>query len=248
MCDLTYLQVLELTNRREDCISIGKQYEKNNITYDKSQYTDLQINFIEFGMFCIHHNLNSDDLDVYDSYMECDMKDWNIDDVKYDSLEENQLYIFLNRLKTGEYKVIIINEQTLLILENERYLEIWEDELYDFLTDGIVEVGYDTLKIINRNNGESIFLEGLTECSEGEIIARKWLDDNCEYSVLVKDNPYQCKFREDNFKSLEDCYELTKKIIEVHRVRKNPMMNWDCIKIIYKNDNGQMKSEIWQSN
>ena len=144
--------------------------------------------------------------------------------------------------------MIIINERTPLILENERYLEIWEDELYYALVDSMVEVGYDTLKIINKSNGESIFLEGLTECSESEIIARKWLDDNCEHSVLVKDNPYQCKFREDNFKSLEDCYELSKKVIEVHRVRKNPMQNWDCIKVIYKNDITQTKSEIWQPN
>ena len=246
MCDLTYLQVLEINNRKEKCISLGKLYEEEKFKYDKSKYSDYENIFIEFGRFCIYHDLNSDDYFNYEKYLECGSWDWNIDKQIFDSIEENKLYTFFRRLEIGEYKAIIVDERTPLILEDERNLEFWKNQLYFDIIDSDMEVGYDTLKIINKYNGEEMFLEGVEDINKSEIIARRWLVENCEFSVLVKDNPY--KFRKDGYKSLEDCYELTKKVVEVHRVRKNPMQNFGCIKVMYKNNKGQMKSEIWQPN
>lgn len=246
MSDLTYLQVLELNNRKEKYISLGRLYEKGNIKYDKNKFSDYERIFIEFGKFCECYNLDSDDLNIYDIYLECGSWNWNIDEQIFDSIEENKLYTFFRRLENGEYKAIIVDERFPLILEDERNLEFWKNQLYYDIMDSTIEVGYDTLKITNKYNGEFTFLEGLEKINKSEIIARRWLIDNCEFSVLVKDNPY--KFRKDGYKSLENCYELTKKIIEIHRVRKNPMQNFNCIKVIYKNNEGQTKSEIWQPN
>lgn len=248
MNELTYFQVLELNNKKEGYISLGKLYEKNNTNYNRDNFSDYKINFIEFGKFCEYYNLDSNDFNSYDRYLECDMKDWNINNLKYESLEENQLYVFLNRLKTGEYKTIIVDEKTPLVLEDERYLEIWKDELYNFLIDSIIEVGYDTLKIINKYNNQTIFLEGLVKCSDYEIIVREYLD-RCENTLIIKDNPEQIEFRTDNFHNIEDeCYyDKCKNIIDINIFigdESDPIwrMNWDAIWVYYANG----EKQLWQ--
>lgn len=244
MSDLTYLQVLEIefNRNKEKFTSLGKQFEKENINYNKNYYSDMQINFIEFGRFCELHNLHSSDLNNYDRYLECDMKDWNIDNRKFKSLEENQLYVFFNRLKNGIYKAIIANEKT-PILNDERDVEFWFDEtLYGLKC---LEVGYDTIKIIKLDNSE-LFFEGLEEISEGEIILRQFLDKSLDH-IIVKDSLSQIEIEEDNIIDIN--LELLNRCKDVINIRTVPEdsedynMNWDCLLVKFKDSD---KEEIWQ--
>ncbi|NRU52574.1 hypothetical protein [Clostridium beijerinckii] len=242
MCDLTYLQVLELNNKKRECIKLGKRYEKEKITYDKSSYSEYEINFIEFGRFCEYHNLNSGDLSIYDKYLECDMANWNINHIKYESLEENQIYVFFNRIRTGVYKAIIANEIT-PILNDERNIQFWVSEaLYRLKS---LEIGYDTIKIIKLDDSE-IFFEGLEEISEGEIILREFLDKSYDH-IIIKDSLTQIEFRDENIKDIDlELLNRCKNVINIRKVSEDSEhynMNWDCLLVRFKD---QDKEEIWQ--
>jgi hypothetical protein len=162
---------------------------------------------------------------------------------KYSSIQENQLDTFFNRLKTGEYKVILLNEKTPITKDKLRMLE---DLLY---IDNIsVEVGYDTLKIISNN--QEIFLEGLEEISDYEIIAREYLD-TCD-SLIIKDDEMQLDFTENSFHDIEveGFYDKCKYITDVIPFIGNETdpvykMNWDAMLVTYK-ENGNIIKELWQ--
>jgi hypothetical protein len=246
MCDLTYIQILEIkfNKNKEKLISMGKYFEKESIDYNKNFYSDIQINFIEFGRFCEHHNLNSNDLDVYDRFLECDMKDWNVDNIEYNSLGENQIYVFFNRLKTNVYKVILVNEMT-PITNNERCIDLWLDEMLSDIKS--VEVGYDTIKIIKLDNTE-IFLEGLEEISDGEIILRDFLDkSDFSGNIIIKNSLKQIEIREKNIISIDkDLYYKCKDVVNIRKIPEDSEdynMNWDCLLVKFKDSD---EEEIWQ--
>jgi len=205
--------------------------------------------YIQYGRFCEYYEItDSDSMFNYELYLSCGSIEWNIDNKEFESVEENQLYTFLRRLKIGEYKAIIINERTPLILEDKSNIEFWENQLYCDLTDSIIEVGYDTLKIINKHNDETVLLEGLEEISKGEIFTRQYLD-NCEGDLIVKDSLEQIELREDNFvKDIIDYYNKCKDIVNIRTVPEDDehyKMNWDCI-IVGFGEGIEYVEEIWQ--
>lgn len=243
MNELTYLQVLELNNRKQKSVSLGKLYEQEGVLYDINEFTDYERIFIEFGKFCEHYTLDSDDYFNYETYLECGSWDWNIDDLEFNSINENKLYTFTRRLKTGEYKCILYNESIPILGDD---LDIWENFFLQNFQDSIVEVGYDTLKIIKDK--ETIFLEGLEEISDLEIQARKFLEE-CDDELIVKDNEFQVEMREDNYKKTKDYYDKCKDILKIEDfliydkksfIYRN---NWDCLWIYYK---GKDNPELWQ--
>jgi hypothetical protein len=71
------LTTQDLEEYRDYCYKFGQTCEKNNIKYNKNEYSVSELLYIEFGKFCEHHKIDTD-LDNYDRFLECGALDWNI--------------------------------------------------------------------------------------------------------------------------------------------------------------------------
>jgi hypothetical protein len=247
MSDLTYFEVLELQMYKEKCITLGIYYKHNNIQYDKEKLNVTELLYIEFGRFCEYYELDSSLFINYEKYLECGGIEWNVDNKEFDSIEENQLYTFIRRLKIGEYKVILFNEEIPMV--NDEHYNSMVGYVFDELReDSVIEVGFDTLKII-QTNGEEIFLEGLEEISEGEIFARRFLN-KCEYDTLiVKDFLGQVDFEDHNYKDIkkDNYYCKCKDITNIRTMPEDSEhynMNYGNIIVGYGEED--FFEEIWQ--
>jgi hypothetical protein len=213
---------------------------------DVSRFNNIKNLYIQYGRFCEYYEIeDSDNLNNYDQYLSCGAIEWNIDRKEFNSIEENQLYTFMRRFKTGDYKAMLFNEEIPII--NDDYSESYIKYIFNELEDNSkIEVGFDTLRII-QNDGEEIFLEGMENISDGEIIARKFLN-NCDNALIVKDSLGQTEFRDDNFKDIKDYYNKCKYITNIRIIPKDNeyyKMNWDCIIVGFKL-NEDFVEEIWQ--
>ena len=114
---------------------------------------------------------------------------------------ENKICDFVSKLEEGKYKVILYNDQTPILADD---LGLVEFILCDLTEESTVELKNNDVMVIHIEN-ETIELTGRKRMSDGEIFARKYLDE-CDWtsSLIIKDDEMQLDFREDNFKNAKD--------------------------------------------
>ena len=155
---------------------------------------------------------------------------------------ESQFCDFVSRLEEGQYKVILYNGQTPITKDDLGLVECIVDYLYE---ESKVELKNNDTLVIHTEN-EIIELTGRKRMSDGEIFARKYLDQcECTGSLIVKDSLEQMELREDNIKDSKDYYRKCKSIASIRIVPeddKNYAMNWDAIIIGFRSGS----NEIWQ--
>jgi hypothetical protein len=227
----TALEVQQLTKFKEDCINFGQECQRNNIKYNIENYSEVEKLYFEFGRFCAYYDIESDDFFNYEKFLNCGAYNWHKDDINFMSIEENLVYVFLRRLKTGEYKCILMDGQA-SILADEFY------SLYEYVREELInselKLGCDRIKIIS--NKRDLLLEGIENISQAEIKARKFLS-KCEDNVIVRKDTIN-DISENNFKEIDGFYELTKDVVKVEDIDNED----DCIRVTYENN----KNEIWQ--
>lgn len=156
---------------------------------------------------------------------------------------ENNIYDFINKLKTEEYKVILYNRESPILEDDIGIVELVLDDLNE---DSTVEL-IDNDTIVIHTDRETIELKGYKNMSDKEIVARKYLD-KCEGTLIIKDNEEQSEFRDDNFHKIdiEGYYDKCKDIVDIDIFigdESDPVwrMNWDAIWVTYED-----KKELWQ--
>jgi hypothetical protein len=205
--------------------------------------------FIQYGRFCERHGIKDyKDMNNYDDYIHYGANDWEhgkglIQEKKYyiEIIIKNQIVNFLQGLITSKYKVIILDNKHPITVDDD--LESWLYELMDNVS-YIVRQG-DVMSIIHKDKTK-IELIGYKDMSDGEIIARQYLD-TCDGDLIVKDSLDQVEFREDNFKNAEEYYCRCRDIVNIRTVPEDSEyynMNWDCIIVGYGQDD--YIEEIWQ--
>ncbi|MVX64627.1 hypothetical protein GKZ28_13085 [Clostridium chromiireducens] len=160
---------------------------------------------------------------------------------------ENKICNFVSRLEDGEYKVILYNNQTPILADD---LGLFEFIVSDLDEESTVELKNNDVMVIHIEN-ETIMLTGRKRMTEGEIFARKYLDEcDSSGSLIIKDHEMQIEMREDNFKDAKDFYKKCKDIVNIRGFIKDESkkvdevynMNWDCFWMTYRNGS----RELWQ--
>jgi hypothetical protein len=158
-------------------------------------------------------------------------------------LKEKQIKDFFDKLKTGDFKVILINGQTPLMKDDG----ISEDMINLIIgdLDNNSEIGSNDDAMVIHTEIKTIKLNGYKNMSDEEVFARKYLD-TCEYGdLIIKDSLEQDEFRDDNFvNDIMDYYNKCKDIVNIRTVLndcEHYNMNWDCIIVEFTDG-----EEIWQ--
>jgi hypothetical protein len=160
---------------------------------------------------------------------------------------ENKICDFVSRLEDGDYKVILYNDQTPILADDLGLVELIVCDLDE--KSKVEFKNNDTLVI--HNEDETIELTGRKRMHDGEIFARKYLDE-CEWSgsLIIKDSEMQIEMREDNFKNSSEYYSKCKDIVNIRGFVKDESkkvdeiynMNWDAFWMTYRNGS----RELWQ--
>ncbi|WP_026887833.1 hypothetical protein [Clostridium beijerinckii] len=171
---------------------------------------------------------------------------YSIEDGKKLVKMENKICNFVSKLETGEYKAILYNGQTPILADD---LGLVEFIVADLTEESKIELKGN--KLIIHNEDEIIELIGRKRMHDGEIFARKYLDE-CDWSggLIIKDDEMQIEMREDNFHEAKGFYKKCKDIVCIRRFVKDESkkvdriynMNWDCLWMTYRNGN----RELWQ--
>lgn len=168
--------------------------------------------------------------------------------VKNQSIEamESLINKFAGRLIAGECKVILYNNQGAYTSED---IESLADVIcYSLDEDSQVKLKNKNTLFIHMKN-EDIELKARKKMSDGEIFARKYLEE-CGEDLIIKDSPNQLEMREDNFHDIvkERIYDKCKDITNIRdflgydedsSVYK---MNWDAIMVSFVGGH----RELWQ--
>jgi len=212
-------------------------YKENEISKCKE---DL---YREYNLFCQFYEIEDTDyIGNYELFLSCGHVEWNIERQNFNSIEENQLYNFFRRLKTEDYRAILVNDKEVLT-DDDRFKDNFYKSLIERLDDATIIMGYDSLKVIH-NNGEINELIGYEEMSYFEILTRQFLNNECgeDFGLVVKDDAWQNEFEDNQFKDVNDYYEKCKNIKFAEFIEENKSMNGNAIKVQYKEGN----TEIWQ--
>jgi len=67
-----------------------------------------------------------------------------------------------------------------------------------------------------------------------------------DFGLIVKSDPYQNEFSDNQFKDVDDYYKICSNIEFAEFIEKNKAMNGNAIRVQYKGQDGQVLSEIWQ--
>lgn len=160
---------------------------------------------------------------------------------------EGKICDFVSRLEDGDYKTILYNNQTPIL---KGALGLIEFIVCDLTEESTVEFkNNDTIVI--HNEEEIIELTGRKRMSDGEIFARRYLDE-CVGSgnLIIKDSEEQIEMLEDNFKNASEYYSKCRSIVNIRgfvkdknkKVDKIYNMNWDAFWMTYKDGS----RELWQ--
>jgi len=201
----------------------------------------------EYGLFCQYYEIeDSYYIGNYELFLSCGHVKWNIDRQNFNSVKENQLYNFFRRLNTEDYRAILLNNKEVLI-NDDRFTDCFYKGLIEKLEDSSIIIGCDSLKVIH-NNGEINELIGYEEMSYFEIFTRQFLMNECgeDFGLIVKSDPYQNEFSDNQFKDVDDYYKICSNIEFAEFIEKNKAMNGNAIRVQYKGQDGQVLSEIWQ--
>lgn len=199
----------------------------------------------EYSLFCQYYEIeDSEFIGNYELFLSCGHVEWNVewnvDNMEFESIKENQLYTFFRRLKTEDYRAILVNNKEVLTNDD---LEFYYYRFIKDIENSNVIIGCDTLKIIHKN-GRVIQLKGYEEMSFFEILARQFLVNECDYDcqVVIKNDPWQNEFEEEQFHDLDYCYNKCKDVKFAEFIKENKEMNGNAIMVIYKDNT----KEIWQ--
>lgn len=216
----------------ETIINNEKEYSRRNYFNDM---IDLRKVFVGYGRWLEQRNIcGQGSIENYEEYL-----------IEGKIIEnENVINSFIGRLKTGEYKVILYNGQSPILKDNMGFADLI---ICDLNEDSTVEL-IDNDVIIIHTDRETIKLKGYKDMSDFEIIARKYLDQ-CEGTLVIKDNEMQTEFTEDNFIDIEKekYYDKCKDIVDIDIFVGDESdsvwrMNWDAIVVTYRNN----YEELWQ--
>lgn len=198
--------------------------------------------YISFGMFCQYYEIDSEDFCNYELFLSCGNIEWNIDKQEFESIKENQIYNFFRRLKTEDYRAILLNNQEVLT-DDDKFTDYFYENLVDNLDNASIIMGCDSLKVI-CDNGEIKELKGYEKMSYFEILTRQFLKNECgeDFGLVVKTDVWQNEFEDNQIKDINDYYEKCKGIKFAEFIEENKAMNGNAIKVIYKDG----KTEIWQ--
>jgi hypothetical protein len=199
--------------------------------------------FIQYGRFCEYYEIvDADYIGNYELFLSCGNIEWNIDKQNFNSIKENQLYNFFRRLKTEDYRAILLNDKEVLT-NDDKFTKYYYKSLIERLDDVSIVLGCDSLKVIHIN-GEINILKGYEEMSYFEIFTRQFLMNECgeDFGLVVKYDVWQDEFDESQIKDVNDYYEKCKDIKFAEFIEENKSMNGNTISIHYKDD----KTEIWQ--
>lgn len=167
---------------------------------------------------------------------------YSIEDGKKLVKMENKICNFVSRLEDGEYKVILYNGQTPILADDLGLVEM----IIEYLTEE-TKIELKGNKLVIHTDDEIIELTGRKRMHDGEIFARRYLDE-CGDDLIIKDNEMQIEMRDDNFKNAKDFYGKCKEIINIRGFfgydadSSIYKMNWDAFWITYKSGN----RELWQ--
>jgi hypothetical protein len=202
--------------------------------------TDLQE---AYNLFCQYYEIEDRDyIGNYELFLSCGHVEWNVDRQNFNSIKENQLYNFFRRLKTEDYRAILVNNKEVLT-NDDKFTDYFYDSLLDKLEESSVIIGCDSLKVIH-NNGEINQLQGYELMKGFEIFARQFLMNECneDFGFVVKDDVWQDEFKENQFKNVNNYYEKCRDIKYAEFIGENKEMNGNAIRVVYKDDT----TEIWQ--
>ena len=156
---------------------------------------------------------------------------------------ENTINKFAERLILGEYKVILYNNQGAYTADD---IESLADTIIYYLNEeSSVELKGNVMII--HTEVETIELKGRKRMSDGEIFARKYLEE-CGDDLVIKDDEMQIEMKEENFKNAKDFYKKCKDIINIRgffgydEESSIYKMNWDAFWMSYKDGS----RELWQ--
>lgn len=197
----------------------------------------------EYNLFCQYYEIeDSDYIGNYELFLSCGHVEWNVDNQEFESIKENQLYTFFRRLKTEDYRAILLNDKEVMIY-GDKYTDYFYDNLISKLDNFTIEISCDCIRIIH-NNGVTDELKGYEEMSCFEIFTRQFLlkEGSEDLQIVIKDNLWQDDFNEEQFHDLEYCYNKCKDIKFVEFVEENKEMNGNAIMVYYKDNT----KEIWQ--
>lgn len=194
---------------------------------------DLRLIFTNYGKWLQREKL-SDSIENYIDYLN------NQEVIE----NEDKINKFMDRLKTGEYKVVLYNGQSPILKDNIGFADLVICDLNERSTIELI----DNDTIVIHTDRETIELKGYKDMSNNEIIARKYLDE-CQNDLVIKDKEEQSEFREDNFHKIEEerFYDKCKEIVAIDIFigdESDPIwrMNWDALWVEYSSGH----RELWQ--
>ena len=170
----------------------------------------------------------------------------NMDKLIGVDLKERQIQDFFSKLDTGDYRVILLNEQMPLLKDGLDEITI-SLIVGDLNENTRVELENDIMVIHTGNErNEIIKLVGYEDMGDKEIFARRYLD-RCEDSLIVRDNDWQLEMDDSNFRDVEDYYHKCSDIVKITLVDENSEcfeLNSDAIWVWLGNGD----KELWQRN
>lgn len=159
---------------------------------------------------------------------------------------ENQINNFAGRLTTGEYKVILYNGQTPITTDNmESFIDCI---VYDLDEDSTIQLKGNVMTIHTEN--EEIKLTGRKRMSQGEIILRKYLSEECyDGNIIIRDRLDPIEIEEENIKTIDDVFiRRCKDVVNIRMILDeddpNYNNNWDCLLVRFKQN--PSVEQVWQ--
>lgn len=216
----------------------------SRILYKDNEISKCLVDLQEaYSLFCQYYEIEDIDyIGNYELFLSCGHIEWNIDNQEFESIKENQLYNFFRRLKTEDYRAILVNNKEVLT-NDDKFTDYFYDSLLDKLEYSSVIIGCDSLNVIH-NNGEVNELKGYESIAVFEIFTRQFLMNECndDFKVIIKDDPWQNEFDEEQFHDLDYCYGKCRDVKLAEFIEENKEMNGNAIRVVYKDDT----TEIWQ--
>ncbi len=161
--------------------------------------------------------------------------------------KENLINDFAGRLIAGEYKAILYNNQNVYTSED---IETLANVIICDLDDESTVQFKNANTLVIHTEDETITLKGRERMKDGEIILRKYLNEECwDGSIIIRDRLDQIEIEEENIKTIDDAFvRRFKDVINIRMItdKEDPNYNnnWDCLLVRFKQN--PSVEEVWQ--
>ncbi|NRT78141.1 hypothetical protein [Clostridium beijerinckii] len=161
--------------------------------------------------------------------------------------KENLINDFTGRLISGEYKVILYNNHGAYTSED---IETLADIICYGLDDESTVESKNKNTLIVHTESETITLMGRKRMKDGEIILRKYLNEEClDGEIIIRDRLDQIEIEEENIKTIDDVFiRRCKDVVNIRMItdEDDPSYNnnWDCLLVRFKQN--PLVEEVWQ--